>query len=119
MAVAAGHRAEVLARHWLEARGLRLLLRNAHARGGELDLVMRHGKTLVVVEVRQRRSSRFGSALESVDWRKQARIVRATRLLLAQRPEWAHMPVRFDVVAIDGGGRIDWLQNAFDAGDGR
>lgn len=117
MALKAGQAAETLAQRWLEAQGLKLIHRNQHARGGELDLVMRDGDTVAVIEVRQRRSSRFGSAAESVDARKRARIVQATRSLIARQPELARHPIRFDVVAIDGDGRIDWLQNAFDAGD--
>ena len=96
---------------------MKLISRNQHSRGGELDLVMRDGDTVAVIEVRQRRSSRFGSAAESVDARKRARIVKATRGLIARQPELARHPIRFDVVAIDGVGRIDWLRNAFDAGD--
>ncbi|MEC9359520.1 MAG: YraN family protein [Pseudomonadota bacterium] len=117
MALKAGQAAEALAQRWLEAQGLKLISRNQHARGGELDLVMRDGDTVAVIEVRQRRSSRFGSAAESVDARKRARIVKATRGLIARQPELARHPIRFDVVAIDGVGRIDWLRNAFDAGD--
>ena len=117
VALKAGQAAETLAQRWLEAQGLKLISRNQHARGGELDLVMRDGDTVAVIEVRQRRSSRFGSAAESVDARKRARIVKATRGLIARQPELARHPIRFDVVAIDGVGRIDWLRNAFDAGD--
>ena len=96
---------------------MKLISRNQHSRGGELDLVMRDGDTVAVNEVRQRRSSHFGCAAESVDARKRARIVQATRSLIARQPELARHPIRFDVVAIDGDDRIDWLRNAFDAGD--
>ena len=96
---------------------MKLISRNQHSRGGELDLVMRDGDTVAVIEVRQRRSSHFGSAAESVDARKRARIVQATRSLIACQPELARHPIRFDVVAIDGDDGIDWLRNAFDAGD--
>ncbi|MGQ0503622.1 MAG: YraN family protein [Panacagrimonas sp.] len=113
-----GAREEDLALHFLEKKGLRLLDRNVRAPGGELDLVMRDGSALVVVEVRKRAHAGYGSAAESVDGRKQARLVQATRGMLARRPEWAQLAVRFDVVALDAQDRIDWIQAAFDVADG-
>ena len=66
-----GAREEDLALRYLESRGLRLVGRNLRAPGGELDLVMRDGAALVVVEVRKRSHRGFGNAAESVDRRKQ------------------------------------------------
>ncbi len=112
-----GAHAEDLALRFLEARGLELIDRNVRARGGELDLVMRDAETLVIVEVRKRSHTGFGSAAESVDARKQAKIVTAARALLAQRPDLAKLPARFDVVALDGADRVEWIRAAFDASD--
>lgn len=112
-----GAREEELAASHLLARGLQLIDRNVRARGGELDLLMRQGDTLVVVEVRKRSHRGFGSAAESVDARKQARIIAATRALLAQRADYARLSVRFDVVTLDADDRIDWIPAAFDAPD--
>jgi putative endonuclease len=112
-----GAREEDLALRHLEARGLKLVDRNVRARGGELDLVMRDGETLVIVEVRKRAHQGFGSAAESVDARKQSRVVTAARALLAQRPDLARLSARFDVVALDAQDRIEWIQAAFDAED--
>lgn len=92
------------------------MTRNFRCRGGELDLVMLDGETLVVVEVRLRSHVSFAGAAESIDRRKQARIVLATQLYLAAHPEHARRPVRFDVVAFDGRGPAEWIQAAFDAG---
>lgn len=111
-----GADAEALARRYLEARGLRLIGQNLRAPGGELDLVMQDRDTLAVIEVRKRSHPGFGSAAESVDARKQARIVRATRAWLATQPTRAQQPVRFDVIAIDAQDHIDWIRDAFDAG---
>lgn len=113
-----GSREEDLALRHLQSQGLELIERNVRARGGELDLVMRdRNATLVIVEVRKRTHRAFGSAAESVDPRKQRRIVLAARALLARRPDLARLPARFDVVALDGDDRIDWIQAAFDASD--
>jgi putative endonuclease len=111
-----GADAESLALQHLQSRGLSLLARNWHARGGELDLVMLERGTVVIVEVRQRRSGAFGGAAASVDARKQARIVQATRAWLAAHPQHARRDLRFDVVAFEGDA-VEWIRSAFDAVD--
>jgi len=118
-----GARYEAAAEAHLVAQGLVPLLRNFTCRLGELDLVMRERDTLVVVEVRARAPTRFGSAVETIGPAKRRRIVGATRALLAARPELARLPVRFDVVAFEvdasaerpGGEPVQWLRAAFDA----
>jgi putative endonuclease len=109
-----GAAAEDLAAGFLSRRGLAILERNYRCRGGEIDLVARDGKTLVFVEVRYRRSRRFGGAAASVDARKQARILLAARHYLATHGE---VPCRCDVVALDAldPARIEWIRDAFGA----
>lgn len=114
-----GRAAEALARTHLERSGLRLLAQNWLCRGGELDLVMLHGDTVVFVEVRYRRHAGWGGALESVDARKRGRLILAAQVFLQQESRWAKHPCRFDVVALSPGRtattpQLDWLQNAFD-----
>lgn len=111
-----GKDAEDIASEYLRQQGLQLLLRNFLTPRGELDLVMRHGRTLVVVEVRARSNPRFGGALASIDQRKRQRIVLATQLLLASQPKLARNPIRFDVIAIEPTGKLHWIRGAFDAG---
>ncbi|GAC1632296.1 MAG: YraN family protein [Nevskia sp.] len=115
MSLLRGAEAETRALRHLEARRLRLVARNWRCRGGELDLVMRDGETLVVVEVRSRGRSDYGSAFESIDARKQAKLILATQNFIAMHPEHAAREVRFDAVAIDGE-QLQWLKAAFDAG---
>jgi putative endonuclease len=110
-----GRDAEHRACEYLRQQGLRLLERNFRTRGGELDLVLMDGATVVVAEVRSRRHAGYGGALASIDARKQRRIVHATRLLLAQRPALAGRPLRFDVIAIEPTGKLHWIRGAFDA----
>lgn len=43
---------EAQARRWLEGKGLRFIAANVNERGGEIDLIMREGRTTVFVEVR-------------------------------------------------------------------
>ncbi|HEX4895436.1 MAG TPA: YraN family protein [Solimonas sp.] len=109
-----GAEAEDAALRLLQRAGLRLVTRNFRARGGELDLVMLDGDTLVVAEVRARAGAAFGGALESVDARKCRRIILAAQLFLAAHPEHASRPLRFDVVAYEGASPARWLRGAFD-----
>jgi putative endonuclease len=112
-----GADAEDRALAFLAARGLVLVVRNFRCRGGELDLVLRDGATLAIVEVRKRSHPGFASAAESVDLRKRRRLLLAAQAFLAARPEFSRAPLRFDVVTLDAGDRIEWLRAAFDGGD--
>ena len=106
---------EDLALRYMQAKGMQLVARNVRFRGGELDLVMKDGDTLVIAEVRKRSSDAFGGAAASVDPRKRGRIVQATRLWLAQSPQYSDWPIRFDVCALDSANQVSWLRAAFDA----
>ena len=116
---ALGDAGEALALAHLVRHGLTLVQRNyrvaagPHARGGEVDLILRERDgTLVFAEVRLRRSTAHGGAAASVTATKQRRIVYAAQHFLRQAAQVP--PCRFDVVAIDGE-RIEWLRGAFDA----
>lgn len=107
---------EDLALRHMQSQGLQLIARNVRFRGGEIDLVMQDGDTLVIAEVRKRSREDYGGAAASVGPSKQRRIVLATRLWLARSPQYANHNIRFDVCAFDGNNKIEWLQAAFDAG---
>ena len=111
-----GAQAEDLACAHLERAGLRLLTRNYRCPQGEVDLVMDDHDALVFVEVRYRRSSAFGTPAETVDRRKQARLLAAAGHYLLTHA--ADRACRFDVVAVSGrDARIEWLRAAFGAAD--
>ena len=55
-----GRLAENAARRHLESKGYRFLAANPRVRGGEVDLVMKDGDTVVFVEVRSGETSRSG-----------------------------------------------------------
>jgi len=116
-----GKYAESLALEHLEARGLDLVARNFRCRSGEIDLVMRDAGCLVFVEVRYRKSGRFASAVESVDQRKQNKLLTAASFFVARHGQFRNLAMRFDVVALDGRSRdqirLQWLRDAFRPGD--
>lgn len=73
------------ARLFLESKGLTFIAANQNFKCGELDLIMNDKETIVFVEVRQRSHSAYGSAIESVDWRKQQKWLDAANLWLAKQ----------------------------------
>lgn len=112
-----GAQGEHLARKFLEKQGMVLICANYACRWGELDLVMLEEQTLVFIEVKTRRSLRYGSALEAVTPQKQRRLWMSVRDYLLKHPHEG--PVRFDVVGIhrqSGQEKIDYVRNALDAG---
>ena len=107
-----GDSAEQLALDYLQKQGLTLVCSNFRCKVGELDLVMKDGAALAIIEVRYRKSEQFGGALASITRQKQARIVAATQhYVIINR--LSHAAIRFDVVAISGDNRINWIKNAF------
>jgi len=117
--VGRGRWAEALAERHLLAEGMRLVTRNYRFRGGEIDLIMEHAGVTVFVEVRYRRGTVYGSAAESVDRRKQQRLLKtATHFLQTQTRGRQEPACRFDVVTIEGEGQaadIEWIRDAFQA----
>lgn len=111
-----GRRAEDMAVEYLRRRGHVILARNVRSRSGELDLVTACGQTVVFVEVRSKRSDRFGRAVESIDRRKRQKIIHAAARYLG-RARLDERPIRFDVIGIDWRGgtpEIDHIENAFE-----
>jgi putative endonuclease len=112
-----GRRLEQAACDYLRDRGLEPLARNFRCRLGEIDLVMRDGPALVFVEVRYRRSSRFGHAAESIVAGKRRKVIMTARHYLQLHREHRGLPARFDVIAIAGGGDdapvFEWIRDAF------
>ena len=111
-----GEAAETAALHYLEHHGLNLVERNFYCKSGELDLIMRHGTYLVFVEVRSRRSTRFGRAVETVAYRKQQRLLRSAAFYLQKHR--LDLPCRFDIVGINRNSdsvQVEWVKDAFQA----
>lgn len=115
----AGRHWERLAAEHVVRAGLEIIERNYTCRFGEIDLIGLDRKVLVIIEVKARSESRFGTAVESVDGRKQQKILNAARHYLMRNPKRAALPLRFDVIGIDAidsaRPRLNWVRNAFDA----
>ena len=110
-----GQEWESLAEKHLKEAGYRIRARNFRTKVGEIDFVAEDGSVLCFVEVKGRRSLRFGAPEEAVNAEKQRRIFRAAQAYL-QRERLEETPCRFDVVAILEGGPkpdIKILRDAF------
>ncbi len=88
-----------------------MVARNWRCRDGELDLVLRHGRTFVFCEVKTRTSDAFGVPAESVTRQKRARIRRLAARYLEDAP-MRPREIRFDVAAILGG-QLEIIEGAF------
>lgn len=109
---AQGREWERAALDYLKHHKLSRVEENFRCKGGEIDLIMRDGASLVFVEVRQRADRRHGGAAASITPAKIRRLVRAAQVYLLRFPT---MPAcRFDVVAIDGD-QLEWLRNVIEA----
>ncbi|MDO9378813.1 MAG: YraN family protein [Nocardioidaceae bacterium] len=96
---AVGRYGEKVAVAHLEEAGMRVLARNWRCRHGEVDVVALDGDTLVVCEVKTRRSSGQGSPFEAVTPRKAARLRRLASAWLELHPMLPET-VRIDVVGV-------------------
>jgi putative endonuclease len=83
-------------------RGYRLVEANARAGAYELDLVLRRGRRLVVVEVKEKGGTGFGHPLEMIDAEKARRVLIATRAWLAAHPELAQLELSIEAAGVQG-----------------
>jgi len=112
-----GKLAEQAALQFLETQGLIMVRENYRTRLGEIDLIMKDGKTLVFIEVRSRSNSAYLNPVETIDQRKIQKIILAGRYFL-QQYNGNFDSCRFDVVTLTGSlesPAIDWIRNAFNA----
>ena len=105
------NRGERLAARHYRLRGYRVLAANARAGGHELDLVVRRGRRLVFVEVKERARDAYGGPVGAVDREKRRRVRHAAASWLRAHPETAELEIGFEVAAITDG-RLERLELA-------
>jgi putative endonuclease len=94
-----GRRGEELAAVYLKAQGMRVVDRNWRCSEGEIDIVALDGDTLVIAEVKTRRSLAYGHPFEAVGVGKLARLHRLGSAWC--RDHELRMPLRrVDVIAV-------------------
>lgn len=112
-----GRRGEELACNYLVACGYRIIARNyRYGRWGEIDIVAYDGATLAFIEVKYRRSVRYGTPEDSITPSKREQLRRIAEAFMWEHPQHAAESYRFDVVAIEernGEHTIRLWKNAF------
>ena len=107
-----GSLAEDLAETYFREHGYIVLGRNFRAGPGEIDLVLEKDDTVIFVEVKARRSLKYGLPQEAVTTSKQQTIRRVAEAYL-QKNKRAGSEIRFDVMAITFSGR-DGMKASFE-----
>jgi len=112
-----GHDAERLAARHLKRMGYRIICRNYRCPLGEIDIIARHGRTLVFVEVKSRRSEAFGSPKLAITPAKQHKLSQVAWHYL-QKNNLTETRARFDVITITGitaSPHFEVIENAFES----
>lgn len=113
-----GQVGEELAVRFLKERGHEIVERNFRFAHGEIDIISYYKGTLVFIEVKTRRSTRYGRPMEAVDHFKRRQIYTTAEYYLATQSVRYHA-LRFDVIEVFIGEQsmIHYIKNAFDGND--
>lgn len=103
---ALGRRGEEMAAEWMVNQGYRVRGRNVRTRLGEIDLVVEKGNTIVIVEVKTRRTSEAGLPLEAITAIKAARLRRLAGAYMADQGLAETHDLRIDCVGILTGAEL-------------
>ena len=106
-----GRRAESLAAWLLRFKGYRIIAARLRTPLGEIDLLAKRGKLIVIVEVKAR--ANVNEAIAAVSVRQQQRLAAAAGWLPSWKPELAECDIRFDVIAMAPGRWPQHIQNAW------
>ncbi len=110
-AQARGVTAEQAACAALERDGWAVLARRLRTAAGEIDVVAERDGLLAFIEVKARPD--LLSAAAALGPRQRARLLAAGEIALAENPGWGRAGVRFDVLLVDGAGRVRRIADAF------
>jgi putative endonuclease len=111
-----GKSGEELAMGFLKENGYKILARNYKTKLGEIDIVAREKDAYCFVEVKTRRSDRFGLPQEAVLNTKQKQIAKSALVFLKEN-KLLGKRARFDVVSVlysQGSPRMSLIKNAFE-----
>ncbi len=110
-----GKEIENLVSLYLQKHGCKLVEVNYRSKFGEIDLIVNDTNTLVFVEVRYRKNSKYGNGAATVNNRKQSKIKKAAAYYLQKNNLYDKVHCRFDVISVSGREvrKIDWIKDAF------
>lgn len=96
-----GKRSEIIASDFLKKNGYKILEVNYKNKVGEIDVIAKDGECIVFVEVKARKSQRFGHPFDAIDERKQQKIHAVASIYLVQNHKYG-TNCRFDAISILG-----------------
>lgn len=106
-----GRLGEKFGQQFLKSQGYKILETNYKSMGFEIDVIAEHAGYIVFVEIKTRRSKRYGMPSEAVTKEKQRRYKMISSLYLTYK-QLLHKYVRFDVLEIIDG-KPNLIINAF------
>lgn len=110
-----GAKGEDLAADFLKQKGFDILHRNLRSGRYETDIIATKDGRLHFVEVKTRRSDRYGLPEQLVDRKKLNRMIEAGSAYILANPQWRW--IRFDVIAVclfdNEPARIDHIEDLY------
>jgi putative endonuclease len=107
-----GRAGEEAAAVHLEKQGMRILERNFRSRKGEVDIIALDGETIIFAEVKSWSSYGIDALEQSLDTKKQRKIIETSKYFLSVHRKYRYMAIRFDVIFVSPKG-ITHLASAF------
>jgi len=95
-----GNSGENTACLFLESKAYKIIEKNYRAYRKEIDIIARKDEYIIFIEVKTRSSVNFGTASESVNFKKQQHIIFAAKLFLLKNDLYSELQPRFDVIEI-------------------
>ena len=110
-----GKESEQKAAQHLKKQGYKIIETNYSTKNGEIDIIARHRGVIVFVEVKARKSNRYGNPKYAVTLKKQAKIA-SVALQYLKATKQMNRRARFDVVVVTPAGQtqIEVVENAFE-----
>lgn len=114
---AIGSDGEDIAREYLLKEGYEILEVNFRSKFGEIDIIGKDKSYITFIEVKTRYNLSFGIPSESVNFRKQLKIIKTAQIFIL-RNQLSEFDIRFDIVEVylnttDNSKEVKILKNAF------
>lgn len=110
-----GQDGEIMATNYLKSKSYEIIDMNYHTKYGEIDIIAKQNNEIIFAEVKRRKNSDFGYAYESVNQKKQTRIINSAKMYITTIPAESNYSFRFDILEITGHNlQINHIENAFE-----
>jgi len=91
---------EDIAAKYLIQKGYSVLFRNWRSQYGELDLIVKLGEIISIIEVKTRRGTTLGWPEESITLIKQEHLINSCQAFIDENEKYADLSFQIDVIAI-------------------